>query len=168
MFSVKEMRPIAQRLSPEGFLREVGPFALVQRPTLEDGTPLPQEATRVVGRATISNHMISLLCQFEDLAVATLPPMSEASELQVGRQPDCDLVLDHTSVSKQHALLRWEAPQARCTLRDLGSTNGTYVNDATVRSEVALRDGDVISFGDVQFWFMLTGSLQQKLRAMGP
>ena len=82
----------------------------------------------------------------------------------MGRQPDCDLLLDAPSVSKTHALLRWDEENARCTIQDLGSTNGTFLNASVrLRRETTLKDGDILSFGEVQYWFLLTPTLYEKL-----
>ena len=66
------------------------------------------------------------------------------SAVTVGRAPDCDLVLADPTVSKHHFALR---PRGReIALIDLGSTNGTRVNELTVRDRV-LDDGDEIRVG---------------------
>ncbi|HZQ56399.1 MAG TPA: DUF3662 and FHA domain-containing protein [Acidimicrobiales bacterium] len=62
----------------------------------------------------------------------------------VGRAPDCDLVLADPTVSKHHFELRHEG--STVVLVDLGSTNGTRVNDIGVRDRV-LVDGDRIRVG---------------------
>jgi hypothetical protein len=62
----------------------------------------------------------------------------------VGRAPDCDLVLADPTVSKHHFELRPEG--ADVVLVDLGSTNGTRVNDVGVHDRV-LIDGDRIRVG---------------------
>jgi hypothetical protein len=62
----------------------------------------------------------------------------------VGRAPDCDLVLSDPTVSKHHFELRHQG--ADVVLVDLGSTNGTRVNDFLVRDRV-LADGDRIQVG---------------------
>jgi hypothetical protein len=62
----------------------------------------------------------------------------------VGRAPDCDLVLADPTVSKHHFELRHRG--ADVVLVDLGSTNGTRVNDLVVRDRV-LADGDCIQVG---------------------
>jgi hypothetical protein len=62
----------------------------------------------------------------------------------VGRGPDCDLVLADPTVSKHHFELRPRGTDV--VLVDLGSTNGTRVNDVGVRDRV-LADGDQIRVG---------------------
>jgi pSer/pThr/pTyr-binding forkhead associated (FHA) protein len=60
------------------------------------------------------------------------PPMDLQKDLTlVGRKEDCDLRLDHKSVSKIHCIL--VKTDGLIILRDLGSTNGTRVNGQRVR-----------------------------------
>jgi hypothetical protein len=162
--SVKELRALGAAL-PEGtFRRQLGPFALIQRPPSEASTAV-LAPTRVADPGTIELGMLSLLFEFEDLLVATLPPLKAADSLSIGRLPDNDLVLDDGSVSKHHAQLRWSEAERQCTVKDLGSRNGTFVNGATTaQREVSLRDGDILSFGYVQFWYLLTETLYARLR----
>lgn len=67
---------------------------------------------------------------------------------RVGRRPGLDLTLPSTSVSTEHAEFYDRSGELR--VRDLGSTNGTYVNRRRVQDE-ALRDGDVVHFADFEF-----------------
>jgi hypothetical protein len=165
MLTVKEIRTLATSLSEAQFRKQMGPFALIQRPPT--GTGRERTATLTTGKVqpeNMSQKMLSLLFEFEDLVVATLPPLNGVDELSVGRLPDCDLVIRDSSVSKRHAVLKWSADHERCSLTDLGSTNGTFLNaESTVQGETVLRDGDILSFGDVQFWYLLTDSLYAKL-----
>jgi serine/threonine protein phosphatase PrpC len=62
----------------------------------------------------------------------------------IGADPGCTVVLQEPYVSTRHAEIR--AGEDGFELRDLGSTNGTYVNDIRVQ-QTALVDGDVIRFG---------------------
>ena len=48
-------------------------------------------------------------------------------------------------MSRRHARIVVSAGTA--TLEDLGSTNGTFVNDAAIQSATALKDGDVVTLG---------------------
>lgn len=67
----------------------------------------------------------------------------------VGRSArQCDLVLDHTSISKQHCML--VKTDGLVYLRDLGSTNGTRVNGQRV-IRGALLPGDLLSFAGLSF-----------------
>jgi len=64
--------------------------------------------------------------------------------IRIGRQADNDLVVVDPGVSRHHVEVINE--NGNCTLHDLGSTNGTYVNGSVV-TEHALREGDRISLG---------------------
>jgi two-component system cell cycle response regulator len=76
------------------------------------------------------------------------------SEIVLGRGGDCDIQVDRDSVSRRHARVfrdgeAWMA-------EDLGSTNGSYVNDVPVQRSV-LRDADFLKIGAAIFKF-LTGT----------
>jgi hypothetical protein len=165
VISVKELRALGTSLPEAKFRRQVGPFALIQRPPNQDASGV-LAPTRVADPGTMELGMLSLIFEFEDLLVATLPPLGETDALTIGRLPDCDLVVEDGSVSKQHAVLRWSEAERRCTVKDLGSRNGTFLNGTSIGGrEVALRDGDILSFGHVQFWFLLTETLYTRLRS---
>jgi pSer/pThr/pTyr-binding forkhead associated (FHA) protein len=66
----------------------------------------------------------------------------------VGRKEDCDVRLDHKSVSKQHCVI--VKTDGLLLLRDLGSTNGTRVNGQRVR-RAALLPNDQVSFASLRF-----------------
>jgi hypothetical protein len=69
----------------------------------------------------------------------------------IGRAVENDIVITSKRVSREHACVRREG--WRVMLEDLGSTNGTYLNDERVMSPVALHDEDRIKIGDVVFTF---------------
>lgn len=68
---------------------------------------------------------------------------------RVGRSPDLMLTIRSTGVSWTHAELVHE--RGCVHLRDLGSTNGTFVNSVRISSLVPLNEGDVIHFASVEF-----------------
>jgi pSer/pThr/pTyr-binding forkhead associated (FHA) protein len=76
-------------------------------------------------------------------------------EFLIGRGADCDLRLAVKAVSRHHCLLRTRSNEI--TLADLGSANGTFVNDQRIRSQVTLRHGDKIGIGDFRFLVELEG-----------
>ncbi len=75
----------------------------------------------------------------------------------LGRSSKCDVQLDQESVSRNHA--RISRHRTAYVISDLGSTNGTYVNDELV-DEVVLRDGDQIKVGRTIFKFIVSGNME--------
>lgn len=73
-------------------------------------------------------------------------------KLTIGRLVDNDVTLDDGSVSGRHAEVDLGGDVA--VLRDLGSTNGTFLNGEQVTGEAGLREGDEIYFGGVRSVFM--------------
>jgi adenylate cyclase len=69
-------------------------------------------------------------------------------ETLVGRSQICNLVMKDPSASRRHA--RFEVKEGRCFVEDLGSSAGTYKNGEFI-TRAELRDGDVVSLGQMQF-----------------
>jgi adenylate cyclase len=69
-------------------------------------------------------------------------------ETVIGRSPTCDLIINHPSVSRQHARIAFR--DGRYLLSDLGSTFGTHVRDEAISGEVEIRAGDAFSLGQVE------------------
>jgi len=65
----------------------------------------------------------------------------------VGRSPGADIVISADYVSGRHA--RFFLLGETLTIEDLGSTNGTFVNDTRIDMPVTLADGDLVAVGDV-------------------
>ena len=72
----------------------------------------------------------------------------------IGRAPSCDLVLDNPQVSRAHAVM--EQAGDAIQIRDLGGTNGTYVNGQRVES-CTLGNGDEIKVGACVIRFLSSG-----------
>jgi pSer/pThr/pTyr-binding forkhead associated (FHA) protein len=66
--------------------------------------------------------------------------------VRIGRGLDNDVVLDDASVSRHHAEITRE--NGRAEVRDLGSTNGTWVNAGRVELSL-VQAGDQLAFGAV-------------------
>jgi len=70
-------------------------------------------------------------------------------EFLIGRGVDCDFSILESEVSRHHCLIRVVGREA--TIRDLGSSNGTYVNDQRTRSQTTIKTGDRIQVGSASF-----------------
>ena len=81
----------------------------------------------------------------------------QSTEMVIGRGSDSDLQVDKDSVSRRHA--RIERRGARWAVVDLGSTNGTYVNDSPVADKL-LDDGDLVKIGAAIFKFLTGGNVE--------
>lgn len=76
----------------------------------------------------------------------------DGRDVAIGRSPSCDISLSGDQLaSRRHALLRFK--NDRYTIVDLGSSNGTYINDDEIREETVLRDGDYIKIGGHEMLF---------------
>jgi len=76
----------------------------------------------------------------------------------LGRSNKCDIQIDQESVSRAHSKIINAGRSVR--IRDLGSTNGTYVNDELVE-ERTLADGDFIKIGRTIFKFLSGGNIER-------
>ncbi|MGH2544477.1 MAG: FHA domain-containing protein, partial [Ardenticatenaceae bacterium] len=86
----------------------------------------------------------------------------------IGRQPDNDVVLDSPVVSRKHAVIM-ESGEGYA-IRDLGSTNGTYVNRQRIdENEHPLQHGDLIQLGgrDISLLFRHTAGRTLKVSMAG-
>ncbi len=72
----------------------------------------------------------------------------------VGRSEECDVFLVDPSVSRTHAII--ETGRHEATVRDLGSTNGTFVNGTQVDA-CTLSSGDELMFGNTIMRFERSG-----------
>jgi diguanylate cyclase (GGDEF)-like protein len=81
-------------------------------------------------------------------------------DLTFGRESHCDVVVPLGGVSRVHCSIRRDA--AGTWLRDLGSTNGTQHNGATVRphEDVRLAGGDLVAVGGAVFKVLDSGSAE--------
>ena len=81
-------------------------------------------------------------------------PLS-AKEMVVGRGEDCDIIIDHRSISSRHAKIVRE-DNVTYKIVDLNSKNGVKVSGDSYRATI-LKRGDVIELGHVKFRFVEPG-----------
>lgn len=72
----------------------------------------------------------------------------------IGRNPECDISIPTDEISRRHAELR--PSQDGVMVEDLGSANGTYVNDRRVTREL-LKHGDELRFDQLRFQVVAPG-----------
>ena len=101
-----------------------------QRAALSN-TPPPAELIAVAGSSTGTRFSL------------------QAGDTTLGRAADTTIVLNDPLVTRRHAILT--VSSSSLTIRDLGSTNGTWVNGERLAAPCALRDGDQLEIGQTRF-----------------
>jgi len=71
-------------------------------------------------------------------------PLTDGEHI-AGRDAECSLVIDGTTVSRQHA--RITVASGAATIEDLDSTNGTHVNGTRISAPTRLAPGDEFALG---------------------
>ena len=79
-------------------------------------------------------------------------------EFTIGRDVKNNIVIDLDNVSRRHAKI--STRQGKSFVADLGSTNGTYLNDQEVLEETPLRTGDYVKVGGSIFKFLSGGNIE--------
>lgn len=93
--------------------------------------------------------MTDTQCFLKRSATGEVVPIVD--NMVIGRSPECELVLSEGHPSRRHA--RFIVINGEVSVEDLGSSNGTFVNDTRINKAVILRTGDVIRFDVEQFEF---------------
>jgi pSer/pThr/pTyr-binding forkhead associated (FHA) protein len=68
-------------------------------------------------------------------------------ENSIGREKGCDILIDHNSLSRRHAIVK--VTNGTVTVRDCGSKNNTSVNGNVISDEVTIVSGSAVAFGFV-------------------
>ena len=76
----------------------------------------------------------------------------EATEITIGRSPECDITLNDQNTSRRHCLIKrnWHG----FTAQDLASKNGVLVNGQQIEGARMLKDGDEVQVGGVKLIFI--------------
>ncbi|KAI9800625.1 MAG: hypothetical protein M1833_003283 [Piccolia ochrophora] len=110
--------------------------------------PLPSAANKLVKRTPNSKKDSELEHQ-EEAYEKSKTEGTPAGGYIVGRHPECDRIIDFPSISNRHCIFFPEKSHGKVVvvLEDL-STNGTFINDATVgrNKRRQLKDADEVSF----------------------
>ncbi|MDD5034091.1 MAG: GGDEF domain-containing protein [Methylococcaceae bacterium] len=71
-----------------------------------------------------------------------------AGSMIIGRKEDCEIRIDHRSISRKHARIMLEANGYSAMVEDLASLNGTYYRGKRIQ-KMRIHDGELIEFGNV-------------------
>ncbi|NBU48229.1 MAG: FHA domain-containing protein, partial [Flavobacteriales bacterium] len=72
--------------------------------------------------------------------------LKKKKQIIVGRNPNCDVLINNPSVSRQHAVIE-RVSQSEYSIKDLGSLNGTFVNGRRISGATKVTNKDVILIG---------------------
>ena len=78
----------------------------------------------------------------------------------IGRDPDSDIVLNHPSISKRHAVINYDSKINNAFITDLNSSYGTFLNESKISGNVPIKlsQGDILTFGqsETKYTFLLS------------
>ena len=78
------------------------------------------------------------------------------AQFVIGRDPQCQLRPNNALISKRHCAIL--VRDGTVYVRDFDSTNGTILNDAPLKGEVAVKNGDVMKVGPLEFRLAIEGA----------
>ena len=87
--------------------------------------------------------MDKLVLKFKDKVIKECPITGD--QIKIGRDEDNDIVIDNAAVSRHHAKIKRAGDGY--VVEDLGSTNGTFVNENRITQQEKLQDGDIVIVG---------------------
>ena len=167
---IEDLRPDAARLSPEEFKDRYGDAFLLLSSA---GFKQPKSAT------STEVLLLDLGEEVEDrtagLSVRFMPIRAAKNSLThlitVGRATKNDVTIADISVSRFHAFFK-RSPVGGFQLQDAGSSNGTIVNESSVRTREAgppmdVKSGDNIRFGQVDVTFLEANALRSYVAKFG-
>lgn len=128
---------------------QIGGIPRVDR--TQDGPTLVDVAT--IHPTAIYEAAVILIAHPENRRLGARYRVSPGASIEVGRSPHAVISLPEVpSLSRNHARLRFV--DGRVLLEDLGSRNGTFVNDRVLNGPAELRSGDRFQVGAVHFKFL--------------
>ena len=130
------------------------------------GMPAIQIPVTTSGERPLTQEDLQTISRLADdtaLLIATRGALSgsryllDEDEVTVGRDPRADILLDDSTVSRQHAVFRRE--NGAYTVSDAGSLNGTYVNRQRV-DKATLKNGDEIMIGKFRLIYFTNSAVR--------
>jgi diguanylate cyclase (GGDEF)-like protein len=97
------------------------------------------------------------LIQYNGAKTGLRYPLQE-SHIVIGRDPESPIFVAEPSISRRHAAFHQSG--SFIEIEDLGSMNGTFVNDAKISARTILKDGDMLRLGTILFKFYAHDSME--------
>jgi two-component system, cell cycle response regulator len=147
---MREKRPSLPALRPKSSRR---PVSEARRRETTESHPVPMAQIEAAAAASGREANIIVLAHPSERLLGHRFRLARGTEIEIGRGPDCGMSFpDVSSISRLHARLSHR--ERGVVLEDLGSTNGTYVNDRRIAGPTTLRSGDRFQVGVVHFKFL--------------
>lgn len=122
-------------------------FFTLWRDLKQQGILLSSRHAPPIGLAITKNNKETQLRQFSQ------------NEITIGRDPTCDCYTEDDSISARHARLSYHHNQ--WWLEDLGSTNGTQLNQQRLAMPTVVISNDEFACGGTHFVITMAGSIPQ-------
>ncbi len=167
----EEIRPVQPEKSQEGKTRVVPEPFVAPAPPREEKTAPPSGDKTLVGAALPpipdfkpetasasapkSKSAMTRATLFLEIKRPSQEPATfklKEGENIVGRLAECDICIDDTSLSRQHAVVTVKS--GKVTVKDLGSKNHTFAGDKEISSEVEIRLDTRLKFGAVEAYLI--------------
>ena len=156
-------------------------------PELEGGLPRSKQEEEQTLRSARAPQRIRMSLRMRRVAAGSAPGVTElraqdqivvrlgaqvfevptGGEVLAGRSAECAIFLNDRLCSRRHALFS-RAPDGSVRVRDLGSSNGTYVNGVRIQAEHRLAPSDWITLGNETLELCVSGAAQQPQRPTVP
>ncbi len=122
------------------------------KPASKDGDPFEEPTTAVEAKPAQPTFVLL----YNGLEVSRHPVGDQV--MTVGRSKQCDIVISLLGLSRKHATIT--PGDEGLTVEDLGSQNGTWVNNQRIEGSRRLRHGDLLNFYDYGLLFLEDGDVQ--------
>ncbi len=126
-------------------------------PSREGDRTRVSQVSRIADKHVLGNR-VACLVQIYGRDIGRKYELSDG-EVTIGRGPDSSIVVDMDNVSRSHCvIIRGDFGYS---VLDLGSTNGTFLNDRELRKQQVLRNDDLLKVGGVIFKFIGGDNIEQ-------
>jgi hypothetical protein len=170
--SAPGLNPRPEMAPPSPIVPAVEPAAAAPRPAPPATPPRPAATARPVAPpAPVEYEVAGTVVDTPAPVIPSSPPPATPARIavahfagekfafdltgpgrfEVGRSASTAFRVDHTTVSRRHAVLTLSDDRAHLVVEDLGAANGTRVNAREIKGTQELQDGDVLEMGEVRF-----------------